>query len=114
MLDFLLTSLIFDANSNMTKKQKNQAATSPDEKSPEDVVQFTCPHCNETYDIDYIDDEDMLCPVCGLDLEDDYDLELDEELAELYQAVGEMKEYIENLESQIEKMNKRLKNLESK
>lgn len=115
MLELLLTGIVFGMhNQGMVKKTNNMNVKNNEDKNEDEIMWFTCPHCNETYDVDEIDDDDMLCPICGLDIEEDYDedLELDEEISELYQVIGEMKEYIEYMEKQMEEMKKRIKNLE--
>ena len=111
MLNLLLAGIIFNnmGTNNLVSTDKK----SPEDKTVDEIMWFTCPHCTETYDIDYIE-EDGLCPVCGMDIED-FDIEgIEESLNELQEAIFEVKESFDALKEQLAQINKRIKDLENK
>ena len=115
MFELLLAGIIFnDMNvGNHASKERKR----PEDKTVAEIDWFTCPHCTETYDVDYVE-VDGVCPVCGLNVEEEYndeDMEaFGNELTEVCVAIGQMKEALDSFTEQIAEINKRLKNLENK
>ena len=97
MLNILLNSIVFDLS---IEKSNNN----------EDESLMECPNCNTKFEYDELEEKDFICPKCGEELdidEDDYDDEdIEEEITELYTAIGEMKEKIEQLSKELSDIKK--------
>lgn len=116
MFKFLLAGIIFnDMNtSNYVSKEDKDMG----DKTYDEIIPFTCPHCTETYDEDYLEQMMGLCPICGLDVEEEYNAidinEIGDRLDNLIDEIEQIKESFVTFSQQITQINKRLKNLENK